>query len=147
MKSSTRLIVGILILGAGGAALFVSLLLHHGIKEIGAAMEQAGWWMAVIIALHSLPLLLDANAWRYLFPRKNRLPLKTLWWMRWVGESVTNLLPGAQIGGDLVRARLVNMQRVPMAASLASVLADITISIFTEIAFVLSGVALLAKIT
>jgi len=102
--------------------------------------------MGVIVAFHSLPLLADALAWRRLYPKRFRLPSTSYWWMRWVGESLSNLLPVAQVGGDIVRARLAASRpgrKVPMSTSLASVIADITISIFTEIAFVLSGVAML----
>jgi len=137
-----------MIAGGGGIALFIVLLLNRDLSQIGEALKTAGWWMGVIVVFHSLPLLVDAGAWQVLLPPQKRPPLLSLWWMRWVGESVSNLLPFAQIGGDLVRARLASVRgKVPMANTIASVIADITISIFTEVVFVVTGVALVGHMT
>src|SRR5437762_8319497 len=108
MKSSRRFLLLVLLLGAGGTALFIVLIIRQGASDIGHALGTAGWWMGVIVAFHLLPLLADAIAWRALLPRKHRLSLFSFFWMRWAGEGITNLLPFAQIGGDIVRARLAS---------------------------------------
>jgi putative membrane protein len=67
--------------------------------------------------------------------------------MRWLGESVSNLLPVAQVGGDLVRARLAVLNGTRMPVSAATVLVDITISVFAQTLFTLLGLGLLILAT
>ena len=94
------------LLGITGAALFTILLIHQGAQDVVRAVAAAGWWLAVIAAFHLLPLFLDAFEWSILFPPKRRLQLRTIYWVRWLGESFSNLVPAAQVGGDILRARL-----------------------------------------
>ena len=67
--------------------------------------------------------------------------------MRWIGEAVSTLLPAAQVGGDIVRARLVAIRGASPAIAAATVLIDVTLSIFVQVVFTLSGLALLAEAT
>jgi putative membrane protein len=73
--------------------------------------------------------------------------LKSLFWMRWIGESITNLVPSAGVGGDIVRARLVTITGTPMAISAATVIVDITLGVVTQIFFTLLGLVLLVQAT
>ncbi len=140
-----RLTVGLF--GLGGAALLVELVRRHEGAVIVAAVAAAGWGVAAVITFHLLPLLADAVAWRALFPPQERPPLLRLMWMRWIGESVSTLLPVAQVGGDVVRARLANLRGVQGSTAAASVLLDITLSVFTQVIFTVTGLALLAVAT
>jgi putative membrane protein len=135
------------LLGLAGAALFTVLLVREGASDIARALATVGWWLAVIAAFHFFPMALDGLSWWMLFPQREREPYRSIFWMRWLGESVSNLLPAAQVGGDLVRARLavLNGTRVPVAA--ATVLVDITVSIFTQTLFTLFGMGLLIVAT
>jgi putative membrane protein len=63
--------------------------------------------------------------------------------MRWISESVNALLPVAQVGGELVRARLLATRGVPGAVAGASVVGNLTGAILSKIAFVLLAVSLL----
>jgi putative membrane protein len=67
--------------------------------------------------------------------------------MRWIGESVSTLVPSAAVGGDVVRARLaaINGASLPMAAG--TVLVDLTLGVFTQAAFTLLGLVLLVGVT
>ena len=49
----------------------------------------------------SIPLFLDAIAWWVLFPKADRLPLRQLFWMRWIGESISALVPSAASAATL----------------------------------------------
>src|SRR5205807_6168265 len=92
-------------------------------------------------------VLLAAVAWWVLFPKSDRLSLWQLFWMRWIGESVSTLVPSAAVGGDIVRARLaaINGARLPVAAG--TVLVDLTLGVFTQAAFTVLGVVLLVDVT
>jgi len=67
--------------------------------------------------------------------------------MRWVGESVSTLVPSAAVGGDIVRARLAAINGVPLPISAGSVLVDITLGVFTQAGFTMLGLALLVDAT
>jgi putative membrane protein len=92
-------------------------------------------------------LLLDALAWWSLFPKSERLSLMETFWMRWIGESVSTLVPSASVGGDVVRARLAALRGAPIPTAAASVLVDITLGVFVQIVFTLLGLGLIVAVT
>jgi len=94
-----------------------------------------------------VPVFLDAVAWWVLIPKSDRLPLRKLVWMRWVGESVSTLVPSAAVGGDIVRARLAAINGVPLPIAAGSVLVDITLGVFTQAGFTVLGLALIVDVT
>jgi len=147
MKAHGKIQLTIYILGFAGAALFTLLLVRQGVPAIGAALRTAGWGIALVTLFHLLPIFLDAVAWWVLFPRTGRPSWRSLFWMRWIGESVSNLLPLAMIGGDLLRARLATITGTPMALAAASVIVDVTLGVVTQILFTLLGMALLVWVT
>jgi putative membrane protein len=135
-------------LGLAGAALFTFLLARQGASQVGAAFASAGWAIAAVVVYHfAVPVLLDAIAWWALFPKSDRLSLWQLLWMRWIGESVSTLVPSAAVGGDVVRARLAALRGASLPIAAASVLVDITLGVFVQIAFTLSGLALIVGVT
>lgn len=137
----------IYILGLTGAALFTYLVARQGIGEIGAFVLSAGWGLILVSVFHVAPMTADTLAWWKLFPKGARPRFAQLLWMRWIGESINNLLPAAQVGGDIVRVRLAILRGIPPSTAAASVVVEITVGIFTQAAFTLMGVGLLAGVT
>ena len=136
------------LLGLAGAALFTFLLIRQGAPQVGAAFASAGWAIAGVVIYHLVvPVLLDALAWWALFPKPERLSLWQLFWMRWIGESVSTLVPSAAVGGDVVRARLAALRGAPVPTAAASVLVDITLGVFVQIGFTLLGLSLIVSVT
>lgn len=147
MKAPGKIQLTVYLLGFAGAALFTGLLIRQGVSQVGAAVTTAGWGIAAVVAYHLVPIFLDTVAWGVLFPRSDRLPLRKLFWMRWVGESVSTLVPSAAVGGDIVRARLAAINGVPLPIAAGSVLVDITLGVFTQAGFTLLGLVLLVEAT
>jgi len=148
MKAPSKVQLTFYALGFAGAALFTVLLIRQGAAQVGAAFATAGWAIAAVVAYHFfVPVFLDAVAWWVLFPRSDRLQLRKLFWMRWVGESVSTLVPSAAVGGDIVRARLAAINGVSLPIAAGSVLVDITLGVFTQAGFTLLGLALLVDAT
>jgi putative membrane protein len=148
MKSPGKIRLLFYLLAFAGAALFTFLLIREGAPQIGKAIATAGWALLAIIAYHFLvPLLLDSMAWWVLFPRSERPPLRKLYWMRWIGESVSTLVPSAAVGGDIVRARLASISGTPIATAAGTVLVDLTLGVFTQAAFTILGIVLLVNAT
>lgn len=130
-----------------GALLFVVLLVRQGATDVVRAVAAAGWWLVVIALFHLVPLFLDSLEWWILFPKQDNLRLRTIYWLRWMGESISNLVPVAQVGGDIVRARLAVLSGAPISLATATVLVDITVSVFVQTFFTLLGLSLLILAT
>ncbi|PYK69127.1 MAG: hypothetical protein DME45_03815 [Verrucomicrobia bacterium] len=111
---ATKLKLTIYLLGFAGAALFTVLLIRQGAMSVGSAVATAGWAVVAIAAFHFVPIFLDAIAWQVLFPRPVRPRWQSLFWMRWIGKSISNLIPSAAVGGDIVRARLATITGRPV---------------------------------
>jgi putative membrane protein len=127
-----------------GLTVFVFLVGHYGIGDIAAVLAVAGAsGLALIAAVHILPLAAEAMGWRFLFEPDKRPSFRTLLWGRWIGAAVDTLLPALGVGGDLVRIRLFT--KLGMSGSLvaASLVADLTLTLVTLIAFTLLGLVLL----
>ena len=115
MRGGKKIRIAFYLLAAGGAALFTLLLIRQGAPHVITAFASAGWWIAAVAIYHlAVPVFLDTTAWRALFPKSERLPLWQLFWMRWIGESVSTLVPSATVGGDIVRARLAALLSPPL---------------------------------
>src|SRR2546421_2203181 len=148
MKLPSRVRLTFYFLAFAGAALFTLLLIHEGAPQVGKAIASAGWAILAVIAFHlCVPVFLDALAWWVLFPKNDRPPLRKIFWMRWIGESVSTLVPSAAVGGDIVRARLAAIKGAPLPVAAGTVLVDLTLGVFTQAAFTILGVALLVQAT
>lgn len=131
------------ILFAAGLTIFVVILLYFGIDDVFRALRLAGYGLFLIAASHIAPLILDSIAWRLLFLSREVPGFLLLIKARWIGESINSLLPAAQIGGDLVRARMLVVKGYPVPEAGASVFAEITIALITQLIFAVVGIACL----
>ncbi len=147
MKVFRKLKITAYLLGLTGGLLFTALLIRQGVVAVGAAVVAAGWAIAAVAAFHLIPIFLDAIAWWVLFPKTERPSRRNLFWMRWIGESISNLVPSAQVGGDIVRARLATITGTPMATAAATVIVDVVVGVVTQIGFTLLGLGLLVEVT
>jgi putative membrane protein len=148
MKVPSRIRLTFYFLAFAGAALFTALLVREGVAQIGGAIATAGWAILAVIAYHFfVPVFLDSLAWWVLFPKAERPPLRRIYWMRWIGESVSTVVPSAAVGGDIVRARLAAIKGAPLPVAAGTVLVDLTLGVFTQAAFTLLGVVLLVQST
>lgn len=143
MKAIGKIGPTIYLFGIAGAVLFTFLLVREGAQDVIRAVTEAGWWLVVITGFHLIPLFLDSFEWWILFPRENRTRLRTIYWIRWMGESVSNLVPAAQVGGDILRARLAALYGVSIPVATAAVLVDITVSVLVQTFFTVLGLILL----
>jgi len=148
VKVPSRVRLTFYLLALAGAALFTALLVREGAPQVAKAIATARWAILGVIAYHlCVPVFLDALAWWILFPKNDRLPLRRIFWMRWIGESVSTLVPSAAVGGDIVRARLAAIHGAPLPVAAGTVLVDLTLGVFTQAAFTLLGVLLLVQAT
>ena len=128
---------------AVGIFLFVLVMLWQGLDEVTQALRQAGWGVVTVALLHLPQVWADAMGWRHLMPPDSPLRRRTLVWARWVGESINDLLPVLQMGGNVVKAWLLVDRGVAVAPAGASVVVDVTLVVLSQIFFTLFGVSLL----
>jgi putative membrane protein len=126
-----------------GLALFIGLITYTGIGEVGRALAVAGGGLVVVALFHLLPIALDALGWRCVLPPHERPPVRTFVFARWIGFSVNSLLPVMQVGGNVVRARLLARHGVAGVRAAASVVVDVTTLVFSQVLFALVGLGLL----
>ena len=124
-------------------ALFTGVIAYQGVGDVLAAVAVAGWGLLLVTFAHLAVVLIDAMSWRALLGHGTRRPLHRLAWMWWIGEAVNALLPVAQVGGELVRARLLNRDGVPGAQAGASVVVGLTAGVLTLLMFAATGAVLM----
>jgi len=129
--------------GIAGLVLVGLLIVRSGADEVAHAMLTLGWRLAPITLFHLLPLSLNALSWRELMPTSCRLNVASAGWIRWIRESINNLLPVASIGGDVAGVRLARLRGVGSAQAAASMVVDTTVGVVTQLVFVSAGVTLL----
>ena len=122
---------------------FITLVGYYGAAEIGAAVLQVGWGLVLVTLFHLVPMAADTVAWAYLLGPRRGAEFGDLLWMRWIKESVSTLLPVAQVGGDLVRLRLAVQRGLSGRIVVASLLVEFTTSLLALVLFCVVGVALL----
>ncbi len=126
-----------------GLALFTGVIAYQGVGDVLAAVAVAGWGLLLVTFAHLAVVLIDAMSWRALLGHGTRRSLHRLAWMWWIGEAVNALLPVAQVGGELVRARLLNRDGVPGAQAGASVVVGLTAGVLTLLLFAATGAVLM----
>ena len=129
---------------AVGVALFAAVIAWQGIHDVTAALGRAGWWIIAIALLHLPPLWADAMGWRSLIPPGQQPRRRTMIRARWIGESINDLLPVLQMGGNVVKAWLLVGRAVQVGRAGASVVVDVTLVVLTQILFTLFGLSVLA---
>lgn len=130
---------------AFGWLLVIGLVVQHGLGQVGGALAVAGWGLALVCLLHLPPLVLSGLAWQAilgrLWPRAPWVFVRA----RWTREAVSTLLPVAQVGGEMVGARLLTLQGASGSVAGASVVVDLTLEVLTQFVFTVLGLALLVE--
>ena len=139
-----RLTPARLLLWLVGLGTVIALIAWQGFVEVAAATAVAGWGILWVSLVQLLPMMADTLGWRELVGRGTAVSLRRLFFARWIGESVNNLLPVARVGGDVLRAWLAHRQAgLPGSTASASVVADLTVTVVTQVVFTFFGLALL----
>ncbi|MBS3744637.1 MAG: flippase-like domain-containing protein [Wenzhouxiangellaceae bacterium] len=131
------------VLGLLGLALFIALIVREGIGELAASLAAAGFGLLAVAGWHVLTMSIDGLALRQLMRPRARIGAGTAIRTRWMQESVNNLLPVMQIGGNLVKVRALMRRGIATDLAGASVVIDVTLTVSTQIVFTLVGLLLL----
>jgi putative membrane protein len=126
-----------------GLSILVALVGAFGARGIGELVAGAGWWLPLVIALHVPQTVFSALGWKSLIDDPHQPSAARIFGYRWIRESVNSLLPVAQVGGDIVRARLLALSGVRLGQAAASCTVDLTLEMASQIVFSLLGIGLL----
>jgi glycosyltransferase 2 family protein len=119
-------VVGYLVAQVGGAAIW-------------GAFRSLSWRLLLVLLFPAgLAVVVDTLGWRFTFPRPPR-SFARLVGVRLAGEAVNLATPTAALGGDLVKAYLLR-PGVPLREGLASVIADKTTGVVSQVLLLLTGV-------
>jgi putative membrane protein len=139
MKMATRVAF---VLGLVALVFFV---VRNDIQSIIKLLGQAGWLLLCLVPLHCLPLGLDVLGWRTLIPE--RVELATLFTIAAVREAINRLLPVANVGGEVVGARLLVRRGVSYPVAIGSILVETILNILAQVVFLVLGLACLLHVT
>ena len=126
-----------------GIAIIAAAVYAADPATVAAALEQAGWAAAIVIALRLAAVTLAGLTWWLLFPAHPRPQPSVCALLRIVREGANTLLPLAQIGGDVIAARLLTFWHIPGPLAAATVIVDVLAQAGTQFLFALVGFALL----
>ena len=129
-----------------GVAIVAWLVVRADPAALFGVFPRIGWGFAAILAARGATVIVDCAAWYCLVPRAERPAFATMLPLRWIAESINTTLPAAQIGGDVIRARLLQRRVAQPARGAASVAVDFCLSLFAQILFTLLGFVILARL-
>jgi putative membrane protein len=130
-----------------GIAVVAWLVMRADPAALFGVFPRIGWGFIAILAARAATVVIDCSAWRCLLPRRGRPSFAAMLPLRWIAESINTTLPAAQIGGEVVRARLLQRRLDGPARGAASVAVDFCLSLFGQILFTLLGFVLLARVS
>jgi putative membrane protein len=120
-----------------GLAAFTALIAWQGVDTVAATFGLAGWNPLWLPVYYLLTLVLATQSWRCFFSL--RPPLGTSLHAMWIGLAVNWMLPVAQLGGELVRARIFARSGMRGREAYASVIVDKTGQALTQLAYAVVG--------
>jgi len=131
------------VLAAGmGWSLFAT---WAGFAAVGEGVLSALWTLPVLIGVHLVQLLLSSVSWRLLFTRPAP-SVATCFRLRWIREGIDSLLPVAQIGGEVIVARMLMKRGIEAAQAGAGVIVDVSLEVLAQAVFLLAGIGALAML-
>ena len=131
---------------AASAVLAAMFLTWNSIVAVGSDLSRALWLLPLLVALQLFQLCLAGIAWRALCPA-SRLTWPMFYRLRIVREGIDSLLPVAQVGGEIIGARLLAQRGMAGSLAGASVVVDVTVELLTHVVFLICGLAVVAVLS
>ncbi len=107
-----------------GLAVATALVAWQGFEAVGALLRE-GNWPLLLVSVFALPtFVLGAVSWRLLFPPERTPSFRSCLHALWIGFSVNVVLPVANVGGEVIKARVLMLGPVRGVDAVASVVVD-----------------------
>jgi hypothetical protein len=134
------------ILAFSGFAVVLWLLHESDYRAVLGTVAGVGGGLAIVVVIRGVLLAVCGLAWWCLLRGLAAVGVPVVVGLRTVGEAVNVLLPVAAVGGDIVRARLLNFSGVAGGAAAGSALVDLLLQAAAQALFALIGIALLMQV-
>ena len=123
MKKAVLFILSIVL----GIALFIAVLNYIGIEDIIGSFESFSWpIIAVVVGLTFVQIFIVMLRWKMVLDSQgDKVPLRKLISPKFVGFTVSFLTPGLFVGGEPIRAYLLNKNTgIRLSKSFSSIIVD-----------------------
>ena len=131
-----------------GLAAVGGLIAFFNVDEILSLLSRFGFDLFAVAAFQCLPIAATAAAWHALLARAEpAASFSRCYRGRFIADGINAILPVAQIGGEVVRARLLAQNGVPMPVAAASVVIDLTIGFIALAVYIFGGLGGLLILT
>ena len=134
------------VLLALGLLLFAGLIYRVGLTAVLEALQRLGWLTPLVVIPYFTSYFVDSIGWLWVLRRGfppaagNPAPgLLQVFAIRAAGEAVNGITPTAYLGGEPLKAWLLQQHGVPLVPGLASVLVSKTALMLTQGGFVFLG--------
>jgi putative membrane protein len=129
-----------------GFAVVLWLLHENDYRAVLRTVAGVGGGLAVVVLIRGTIIATCSLAWWALLRRVAAARVSVVLGLRTVGEAINVLLPLAAVGGDIVRARLLNFSGVAGGVAVASASVDLLLEVAAQTLFALIGVTLLTQV-
>ncbi|HKR44649.1 MAG TPA: lysylphosphatidylglycerol synthase domain-containing protein, partial [Paraburkholderia sp.] len=120
-----------------GLAIAVWLVWREHPAAVLQLLRGAGMGLVLAAIVHILPMCANAWDWGSLIRAAQRPSFATMLKLVWIRESINGLLPVARVGGELVSFRLLGRAGVRPATAVASLIADMQLTLISQVLFAL----------
>ncbi len=138
-----------IVLALIGLAAMIALVAHQGFAEVRGILATAGLSLLLLLPLRAIPQVCDTLAWSTLLkptdPERRASGL-FLFWVCMVREAVA-MLPVTNIAGDVVGVRLARTRIANGTALVASVIAEVFMTLCNQYLFAALGLCLIVLTT
>lgn len=125
-----------------GVVGLVLLFRHIGMGTVMPLLGDLGWRYIWVALFYVVPIAFAAQAWRVLFSKTHDPGFGRVFYASWVGLACNWLLPVAQVGGEVAKARLIASPQKDIEPW-ATMVVDKTFQVLTQICFALFGLMML----
>lgn len=122
--------VGIILILLVGLVLFV---FQSDIDQVFYLISNIGWGFLWIIVITLVAFLCGTLSWRYTLPTDVNISFWRLYYIRLIGENIGLINPSNIVGGDAMKAYLLDAEGVDYTQSAASLILSRLIMIVVQI--------------
>jgi putative membrane protein len=134
------------LIGAAGLGLVlaIAIIAYEGFGDVSRAFAAVGYGLITITMLRAVEIAGAGTGWWIVIPPKAGASLRLCVGVRFIREAINTLLPVAQVGGEIVGARIMTFYNIPAGLAGATVLVDMLMQVVSLFLFVIVGVGILA---
>jgi putative membrane protein len=142
LSSARRLTIVFWIAGIAVIATLVHLV---DVSEVVRSVSVIGWGFIPVLSIRVVVLLVDSKSWLCLLQAEDRPRPQLAAYQRWIGESVSAMLPFAAIGGELARIRVIILSGMSSPLAFGSIIMDGVVALASQFLFLCLGILLFVQ--